>query len=371
MNAQTTKKGLHIWKWGYTDSFIFQRPFGVFFTEIIGFSFLKIFLIAQNGSGPDGKGLWRCLRQVPPRSQCCLRCHFLGEKSTNIEDNWEILRTNREILTNNLMMPVIHRLETRASQRRSCSECEPFWEFAAASFKRCSMASPLSLVRHRWDQQQRTERTERTWSWCLKILFHALKNFYMRLKNLCRRLKTFAGACCRAPCSPRPHPSLPLRPWKEELQFLASSWDWITQVTANRSSREKTTFLLQTQVCSGVPLHAKNSAVKHARSDLLSLAGLLHHQGQGGHQSFLDKKMVNQLQVEDKKKWGSDYSFPSEGSAKAKQPGGFQENRKPYENPLQENPPQTPSCQSWVSAPTLRRFPPQNCNIFHMIVNPM
>ena len=120
------------------------------FAETIGVSFLKIFLIAQHGSGPDGKGLWRCLRQVPPRSQCCLRCHFLGEKSTNIEDNWEILRTNREILTNNLMMPVIHRLETRASQRRSCSECEPFWEFAAASFKRCSMASPLSLVRHRW-----------------------------------------------------------------------------------------------------------------------------------------------------------------------------------------------------------------------------
>ena len=100
-------------------------------------------------------------------------------------------------------------------------------------------------------------------------------------------------------------------------------------MTASRLSREKTTFLLQTQVCSGVPLYAKNSAVKHARTDLLSLAGLLHHQGQGGHQSFLDKKMVNQLQVEDKKKWGSDYSFPSEGSAKAKQPGGFQENRKP------------------------------------------
>ena len=54
----------------------------------------------------------------------------------------------KEILTNNLM-PVIHRLETRASQRRSCLECEPSWEFAAGSFKRCSMASPLSLVRHR------------------------------------------------------------------------------------------------------------------------------------------------------------------------------------------------------------------------------
>ena len=32
--------------------------------------------------------------------------------------------------------------------------------------------------------------------------------------------------------------------------------------------------------------------------------------------------MDKQLQVEDKKKWGSDYSFPSEGSTKAKPPGG-------------------------------------------------
>ena len=35
--------------------------------------------------------------------------------------------------------------------------------------------------------------------------------------------------------------------------------------------------------------------------------------------------MDKQLQVEDKKKWGSDYSFPSEGSAKAKPPGSCQD----------------------------------------------
>ena len=119
-------------------------------------------------------------------------------------------------------------------------------------------------------------------------------------------------------------------------------------IAACISSKEKalTAFLLQTQVCSGLPLHAEDSVVKHAGTDLLSLAGLLKHQGQGGDPSLLE--MVNQLQVEDKKKWGSDYSFPSEGSAKAKQPGGCQdlENLTLYKNPFQEIPRQTRSCQS-------------------------
>ena len=39
----------------------------------------------------------------------------------------------------------------------------------------------------------------------------------------------------------------------------------------------------------------------------------------------MDNKLVKLLQVEDKKKWGSDYSFPSDGSTKAKQPGGCQD----------------------------------------------
>ena len=58
------------------------------------------------------------------------------------------LVSKREMLRDNLMC-ALQRLETRESRRRNCLGCEQFWEFAAGSFKRCSMASQQCLDLHR------------------------------------------------------------------------------------------------------------------------------------------------------------------------------------------------------------------------------